>query len=123
EPGRLLTEIRRVLKPNGVVLILGEHRVPHEAILYGKNFAKYIGSRLIPKAAQQWLLGRMINSAPLFPSLQELLKPDSVMGDHYYVLRQYEEMISAHGFVHHRITTPRCPFQAFVLVRQPDRAR
>ena len=118
EPGRLLAEIRRVLKPSGVVLIVGEHRIPNAAVLYGRNSVKCIGSRVLPKTAQRWLFGTMSNSVSLFPSLEELLRPDPIMGDHYYLLRQYKQMFSGHGFGHHRIRTRRCPFQGFVLVPQ-----
>jgi len=118
EPGRLLAEIRRVLKPSGVVLIVGEHRIPSAAVLYGRNSVKCIGSRVLPKTAQRWLFGTMSNSVSLFPSLEELLRPDPIMGDHYYLLRQYKQMFSGHGFGHHRIRTRRCPFQGFVLVPQ-----
>ena len=118
EPGRLLAEIRRVLKPSGVVFVIGEHRIPNAAVLYGRNFVKRIGSRILPKMAQRWFFGTMSNSVSLFPSLEELLRPDPIMGDHYYLLRHYKQMFSTHGFGHHRIRTRRCPFQGFVLVPQ-----
>ena len=123
EPGRLLVEVRRVLKPDGVVLVLGEHRVSHPAILYAKHFVKFIASHLVPEVAQRWLIGRVINSAPFFASLEGLLRPDSVTGDHYYLPRQYQNFFWAHGFLYERITTPRCPFQAFVLLPQTDHAK
>jgi len=104
EPGRLLAEIRRVLKPSGVVLVVGEHRV-------------------LPKVAQRWFFVTMSNSVSLFPSLEELLRPDPIMGDHYYLLRQYKQMFSAHGFGHHRIRTRRCPFQGFVLLPHTSTAK
>ena len=123
EPGRLLAEIRRVLKQSGVVLVVGEHRIPNAAVLYGRNFVKHIGSRVLPKIAQRWFFGTMINSVSLFPSPEELLRPDPIMGDHYYLLRQYKQMFSAHGFGHHRIRTRRCPFQGFVLLPHTSTAK
>ena len=114
-PEQLLAEIRRVLKPNGVVLIIGEHIAPHELVLYGRNTVKYVLSRILPSSIQIRLFGRVVRTEKLVPSLRELLKPDPVAGDHYYLRRHYEDMFRLSGFVHHRVLTSGCPFQAFIL--------
>ena len=115
DPERLLREIRRVLKADGVVLILGEHIMAPETLLYARHIAKSVASRVIPLPLQHRLLGRTISTESFLPSLREILKPDVVMGDHYYLPREYREMFSSYGFQYERIKTQGCPFQAFVL--------
>src|SRR6058998_131759 len=95
EPERLLREIRRVLKPEGVVLILGEHITPHEIVVYSRHIAKSIAARAIPPRLQRRFFGCRLSRSPFFLPLRELLKPHPVMGDHYYLLREYGEMFSA----------------------------
>src|SRR5437667_11331680 len=85
EPGRLLAEIRGVLKPSGVVLIVGEHRIPSAAVVYGRNSEKCIGTRVLPKMAQRWLFGTMTIAVSLFPSLEELVGTDRAIGAEYYL--------------------------------------
>ncbi len=116
DPGKLLSEIRRVLKPRGTVLILGEHRVPHKLLIYGGHLLRHVAAKL-PEAVQRKFFGRIIDSSALFPCLEELLKPDPLMGDHYYLSGQYDQMFSSHGFDYQRVITPGCPFQGFVLTQ------
>ena len=115
DPERLLREIRRVLRPEGVVLLVGEHIVGPAAYLYAKNAAKFVASRLVPEGVQRRLLGHTIVAPRLLPSLEELLRPDPVAGDHYYLAAQYAAMFSRQGFAQRRVLTKGCRFQAFVL--------
>lgn len=98
DPLRLLAELRRTLKPKAPILMLGEHIRPSKAALYSRTAARYAVSRLLPV-------------------LPELLAPQPITGDHYYLLDQYREMFARAGFSSRRILTEGCSFQRSVLSR------
>lgn len=118
KPGDLLEEIRRVLKPHGAVIIIGEH-VVSLPVFYAKHTAKYVISKFVPASVQKMLFRKVFSSRKLLVTRSELLAPDSIVGDHYYTLRDYRRMFSAHGFRSVRVRGTSRKFQSFVLVKDP----
>ncbi len=109
KPDKLLTEIRRVIKPKGVVLIIGEHIFPAISI---KHFLKYCITKFVPPNIQRVLCGRTFNTKIMFPKYEV---SDSILGDHRYSTDIYQTLFSQHGFKSYRIRTFGSPLQAFVL--------
>ena len=114
DPYKLLSEIDRVLKKNGVVIIIGEHiRKLHK--VYVKNAIKFFISKFMPNSLQKTILGRTFQTSSLFPAPKQLLSPDPVLGDHYYTLKQYKTMFKKYRCRH--FINKNSQFQSFVLVK------
>jgi len=116
DPLRLLREVHRALKPQGCVIIIGEHvvRLPEK---YLKNAVRFVISHSCPSALQQKLFGRRLTVERLCPPLHQLLRPDPATGDHYYTDREYRRLLAAGGFQMRRIKRRRSRLQSFVLVK------
>ena len=114
-PDDLLAEMRRVLKPDGAVLIIGEHLVGWRS--YARYFRNLAVARLIPARLQMRLFGRSatVSRATLRPRARDLFPADQDAGDHYYSRREYREMFRGHGFSHTRLHRRGAPFHSFVL--------
>lgn len=110
EPERLLAELARVLRPDGVVIVIGEHVVTPQ--MQAMQALRLVASRL-PAAAQRRLFGREleITAGGLAP------EPDRVAGDHFYTRRQYRRMFLNRGFRHRPVRRRGAQFQGFVLWR------
>jgi SAM-dependent methyltransferase len=108
EPERLLAELARVLRPDGVVIVMGEHVVT--ARMQAMQAIRLGGSRL-PASAQRRVFGREIEvgASGLAP------EPDRVAGDHFYTRRQYRHMFGRHGFRQRFVRRHGAAFQCFVL--------
>ncbi len=111
---QLLAEVRRVLKRDGVVLVVGEHRVSLPA-LYAKNAVKWLVG-WVPDAIQRAVLGRTVESVSLFPSRATLLAPDPVLGDHYYTDEDYAEMFRNGGWRVTDASRAGSEFRSFLLM-------
>jgi SAM-dependent methyltransferase len=115
-PAALLAELRRVLKPGGTVIIVGEH------ILRARDYALY-GARagaslVLPRATQRRVLGRELDvHVSLRPSVEDVMPVDPVLGDHAYSRAQYRAQFSQAGFAMRRVRRPRSHYQSFVLER------
>lgn len=116
DPRRLLSEVSRVLKPNGVVIIIGEHVIKFRTMQV-RHIIKYLVSRLVPKATQRAIFGKTFTVRSASISERSLLPPDPILGDHYYSYGEYREMFAAHGFQMKRILPRDARFQSFVLTR------
>jgi SAM-dependent methyltransferase len=114
DPERLLAEICRVLKPRGLVMIIGEHIVERS---YVKHLAAAVVSRVVPTAVQRLAVGRVAAPRPLLPEKPRSREPDPIMGDHYYTAREYQRMF-AKRFTSRPFRTRRSSYQSFILVRR-----
>lgn len=117
-PAALLAELRRVLKPDGRVIIVGEH-IPR-ARDYALYAARACASKLLPPSVQRRVLGHELDvHATLRPSVQDVVPVDPVLGDHTYSRAQYHALFSAAGFAARGVRRPRSHYQSFVLERSP----
>lgn len=115
DPVAILAEIRRVLKPEGVVIIIGEHVTEVTLKAYIKHVLRFFISRLVPSDIQNRLFRKNFHDTKLIPKPNELFPPDPISGDHYYTYRQYREMFSRYGFNVEHVKDNVSNFQAFVL--------
>lgn len=113
-PDELLMEIKRVLKPTGAVIIIGEHVMNHLKT-YLRHAAKFLIARCLSGRLQKRLFGKTLNAKSLLPP-DDAFYPDPVMGDHYYSLGEYQEMFSRFGFAFRHFRNHGSQFQSFVLV-------
>lgn len=111
----LLSEIRRVLRPGGVVLVIGE-KIIRPWRSYTRHFMKRIVALACPARLQQRIFGQVIGAQRWFPTLQELHPPHSEMGDHHYSLKQYDAMFAKFGFRYAVVSTKNA-CAAFILQR------
>lgn len=107
EPVLLLKEVRRVLSPQGRIIILGEHyfgmgKRTGRAV---RHFAKWVLNRRGYRAG-----------AALIPRFSDLFPDDAIKGDHHYSLSRYHQMFATAG-LHplHRIER-RYGLQGFVVI-------
>lgn len=117
-PAALLTELRRVLKPGGSVIIVGEHILrPRDYALYA---ARACASALLPAAARRRLLGHELSvRLSLRPAAADVMPTDAVVGDHAYAGDEYRALFSEAGFALRRVRRARSHYQSFVLRRLP----
>ena len=118
EPQQLLEEFRRVLKPGGLGLIIGEHECDLRARHYVRQPLKWMAATFVPRRVQRRILGRTIDATYLLPRQQNLLVTDVELGDHYYTERQYRALFAGAGFDFLRVRDRPTNEQSFVLVRQ-----
>ena len=109
-PEALLAELRRVLRPGGTAVVVGEH------VLGARHYATAAARTAVaalPRELQRRVLGRVLepSSHPL------VLPPDPVMGDHFYTPRQYRELFVQSGFSARAIRRPGSPMQGFLATR------
>lgn len=116
KPHRLLAEICRVLKPHGVVIIIGEHIVDYRKAQI-KHAIKFLISVLVPERLQKSIFNRTFAVRTLVASSNEIFRPDPILGDHYYTDSEYRSMFSKHGFQMKHLRNDNSQFQSFVLVR------
>lgn len=100
EPGRLLAEVSRVLRPGGMLLISGETplspaQVARRVLVYNLRGAAHL-LRLAP--LQKALRCPPVPERPLFSlRLAELFKPDPVKGDRQYLISEIKGLFARHG--------------------------
>jgi len=114
-PEKLLQEIHRVLKPNGIVIIIGEHIINYRKA-YLKHSIKFIIRTFLPNFVQKKLFGKTFQVKTLIPKSGELFPPDPVLGDHYYTEGEYRSFFSKYGFKIKHIKNRKSQFQSFILV-------
>ena len=122
EPDKLLREMRRVLKDNGVALIVGEHKIKQIGFLkrQRRQIIYFLISYFLPINLQQRLFGRVYpKQSPFVPLKQPRPLPDTILGDHYYFLSDYQDMFARNGFEMVTETTKN-PMQYFVIWPQTE---
>tara|TARA_B100000927_G_C16449918_1_gene463374 strand:+ start:843 stop:1637 length:795 start_codon:yes stop_codon:yes gene_type:complete len=89
EPDKLLTELKRVLKTDGKIIIVGEHFFGKYQIL--KRFIKHFPKYLIN-------YNGIRSRSSIIPTWRCLFPIDKVKGDHHYNQNQYTNMFNEAGF-------------------------
>lgn len=117
KPDKLLSEISRVLKPKGAVIIIGEHIVNYPRA-YLNNAIKFFISISMPDKAQKKIFKKTFEVKTPFPQLKRPLPVDPILGDHYYTIREYRSIFSRHGFQIKRLKNHNSQFQSFVLINK-----
>lgn len=112
-PDALLAELRRVLRPGGAAIIVGEHVLrPRDYAVYG---ARALAS-LAPQRMQARLLGEPVAvRRTLRPRARDLFPTDPVLGDHAYDQVDYARLFSRAGFTGRRVRRRNGHYQGFVL--------
>lgn len=98
-PDQLIEQIARVLKPGGVIIVLGENPVDwtleHDIL----HSVRYLTYRFLPKAFHRsFLYSPYGPPRTLIANSQDVFPPDPVLGDHAYLRRDYGRIFGAHGF-------------------------
>lgn len=115
-PAALLVEIRRILKPGGLLLIIGEHDVDIKPRHYFTQPIKFVLGRVLPGTLQHRWFGRLLSTDRLWPDQAERQVVDAELGDHSYTREQYRAMFDEAGFRVCRVSSAMSEFQAFALV-------
>jgi SAM-dependent methyltransferase len=118
DPCRLLSEMRRVLKPQGLVVIIGEHVLdwPQHLTAALKSIVKVCAANTIPPGIQLKFFKKIFHNKRLSIKPDRLFPNDDILGDRYYTLKQYREMFSKYDFNMKRVFLRGYIFQSFVLI-------
>lgn len=115
DPAALLAELHRVLRPGGVALIVGEHRLDRSAYA---RYAVRAAGRVLPDSLRRRLPGGAVDVRfTLRPSGSDLEPPDPLLGDHTYTRPEYARMFAEAGFDVAQPQRPGAHYQSFVLTR------
>jgi ubiquinone/menaquinone biosynthesis C-methylase UbiE len=92
DPQRLLNEIKRVLKPSGIVLMIGEN--PVYIFDFIKTYIKNLIKIILPlKRFQKRVVYKR------FPKFNDLFYPDNELGDHFYRINDYVDFLITQDFI------------------------
>jgi len=96
-PNDLLAEIARVLRPGGVAIVIGEHRISVRQRV--RHAVTSLVTAPMPTRLQQRVLARGHRPRrPFRPRGADIAAPDPVLGDHVYTTAEYRAMFDAAGF-------------------------
>lgn len=115
KPDVLLSEINRVLKRNGVVIVIGEPIAHLDRV--ARHVLKYLISKIFTYSWQKRLFGRTVNVPRLFVRPEEPISIDEYLGDRLYTNSQYESLFVNNGFSFQRIRKTRSLYQSFLLIK------
>jgi len=110
-PLDLLAEIRRVLKPEGAVLIIGEPKRTKLDIV--KHLVKFLISRSLSPRVQNRLFGRTFDVR--MAVLKGWVLVDPVLGDHSCSNREYSRLFATAGFNSYHVRTRGAGIHGYVL--------
>jgi SAM-dependent methyltransferase len=108
-PRRLLVEVLRVLKPGGLVLMIGEAPV-YPSLLWKRRLLNIVKMG-VPSS---WYTTKPIYR--VLPSFEALFPVDHEMGDHYYTIHGYQRMFGEQGLRLNDRRTRR--YTVFVAVKE-----
>ncbi len=117
DPNRLLLEIKRILKPEGIVIIIGEHIREITLSTRIKHYLSFFISKL-PVLIQKNIFGKKIDSKSISVKKSNIFEPDSTLGDHYYTLDEYKSMFLRYGFIFDNLRRNDLSFQSFVMINK-----
>jgi SAM-dependent methyltransferase len=99
DPATLLAQLRKVLKPGGVLIVLGEQVVDWSLGDDLLHMARYAAARVLPKALRRGPLHPAHGvPASFIASSEQIYRPDPDLGDHAYLPRDYRRMFRRSGF-------------------------
>ena len=107
-PRRLLAEVQRLLKPGGLVLMIGEAPV-YPSLLWKRRLLNIVKMG-VPSS---WYTTKPIYH--VLPSFEALFPVDHDTGDHAYAIRDYRRMFREQGLTLHERRTKR--YTVFVAVK------
>jgi SAM-dependent methyltransferase len=98
-PAALIAQIARVLRKDGVVIVVGEEPCRWTWRNDLIHLARYFGLRLLPKALHRGPL-RSPYGVPdrLIARAEDVYKSDPVLGDHIHMRRDYRRYFGGGGF-------------------------
>jgi SAM-dependent methyltransferase len=99
DPAALLGQVRKVLKPGGVVIVLGEDVVNWSLRDDLLHMARYMAARVLPRALRRGPLHPAHGvPASFIARSEEIFRPDLELGDHAYLPRDYRRIFRRGGF-------------------------
>lgn len=111
EPMKLLKEVRRVLKPRGVVIIVGEHFFPWHNVLL--RAVKHVIKIIINHKGCR-------GKESLLPRWETLFPSGGSKGDHHYSQKMYQRFFRESGFSYKRFVYRRSRLQSWKLQPKID---
>jgi len=117
-PTDLLNEINKKLKPGGLVMILGEHKVPYFKELV-KHIIKFNLCKVLPVSIQNKLFKcPSVRVKKNFPAPCEIFPTDPILGDHYYVNSEYKKFFKNASFDSFMVKEKNSVFSSFILIKK-----
>ena len=118
DPNALLTELKRVLKPGGVVLLIGEEPMTVSVpVLVLKHSVAWLLS-LLPGSIQRRLFGRTFRAGGPLWRISSWLPYSPSQGDRHYFAWQYAAMFHRAGFEAREIRSAAGERTGYVLFRE-----
>lgn len=115
-PIDLLKEIKRVLKPNGICIIIGEPIISYYVGFF-KNLIKMFALLFLSNNVSKRFFKKTEYVKKLIPSIRELYPSDNVTGDHFYTSKEYYSMFGSVNFKVRRLPNPKMRSQSFILLK------
>jgi ubiquinone/menaquinone biosynthesis C-methylase UbiE len=120
-PNLLLSEMRRVLKPNGVAFMIGElHIEKHKLYLCYINFIiSVFVSRYLPKWMHGFGIVRKFVKEFNGQTFKEIyFPPDPIYGDYYYSESEYRTFFKQNGFKCKKVKSKLSNHLAFIISKE-----